>query len=194
MAALVVAMSSNGAGIIATGTQASPASQYLSVISAGDIASGVLDTGNPVKIGGLYNSTNPTSVTSGQRVNAWFDKSGKQIVNSALRSLKGITLTAISCSATETNITPSSTGGNFIDLYGLVIANQSSANVQTVTIKDSSGGTARSIFQVPANETRGFMGPVDAAWVQSASSQAWTATASNSSGALQITTLYVTNL
>lgn len=160
----------------------------------GDVANAVVDSGNPIKIGGIYNSTNPTSVTSGQRVNAWFDKSGKQIVNSALRALKGVQLTAISCSATETNITPSSSGGNFIDIYGLVLSNLSTTSAQQVTIKDSSGGTSRMIFEVPALDTRGFMVPVDGAMVQSGTSQAWTATLGGSSGPFQITALYVTNI
>lgn len=196
MAGLVTVLSPNSAGIINTGTQAAPSSSYLSVISAGDIAAATADStgSNPVKIGGIYNSTNPTSVSSGQRVMAWFDKSGKMIVNSALRSLKGVQLTAISCSATETNITPSSTGGNFIDIYGLVLSNLSTTSVQQVTIKDSSGGTSRLIFEVPLSDTRGFMVPVDAAVPQATSSQSWTATLSNSSGPFQITALYVTNV
>jgi len=160
----------------------------------GDVANAATDSGNPLKIGGIYNSTNPTSVTSGQRVNAWFDKSGKLIVNSALRALKGVTLTSVSSTTTETNITPSSTGGNFLDIYGLILANLSSANPQQVTIKDSSGGTSRMLFYVPASDTRGFMVPVDAAVPQSGSSQAWTATLSNSSGGFQVTALYVTNI
>jgi hypothetical protein len=160
----------------------------------GDVANAATDSGNPLKIGGIYNSTNPTSVTSGQRVQAWFDKSGKQVVIPAIRTLLGVQLTAISCSTTETNITPSSTGGNFVDIYGLVLANLSSANYQQVTIKDSSGGTSRMIFEVPAFDTRGFMVPVGSAVPQAASSQAWTATLSNSSGPFQVTALYVTNI
>lgn len=160
----------------------------------GDVANAATDSGNPVKVGGIYNSTNPTAVTSGQRVNAWFDKAGRQITVSTLRALKGVQLTAISCSATETNITPSSTGGNFIDIYGLVLSNLSTTSAQQVTIKDSSGGTSRMIFEVPTLDTRGFMLPTEAAVPQAASSQAWTATLGNSSGPFQISTFYVTNI
>lgn len=160
----------------------------------GDVANAATDSGNPVKIGGIYNSTNPTAVSSGQRVQAWFDKSGKQVVVGALRSLMGVTLTSISSTTSETNITPSSTGGNFIDIYGLVLANLSSANYQQVIIKDANGGTQRLQFMVPAWDTRGFMVPVNSAIPQSASSQAWTATLSNSSGGFQVTALYVTNI
>jgi len=195
MAALVVAMSSNGAGIIGTGTPTTPSSQYISAIVVGDLLQGAANStaSNPIAIGGVYQSSNPTASTSGSRTQLWTDKVGRPIVVSALRTLKGVQLTAISSTTTETNITPASSGGLFLDLYGLVLANQSSVNTQTVTIKDSSGGTTRSIFQVPANDTRGFMLPVDAAIPQAASSQAWTATLSNSSGALQVTAIYVSN-
>lgn len=195
MAALVVAISSNGAGVIATGTPTLPSSQYLSVVAVGDLGVGGANSSasNPIAMGGIYNSSFPTSVSSGQRVQQWFDKSGKTIVNSALRTLKGVQTTAISCSVTETNITPASSGGLFLDIYGLILANQSSANTQTVTVKDSSGGTVRAVLQVPANDTRGFMLTADSAMVQAASSQAWTATLSNSSGPFQVTTFYVTN-
>lgn len=196
MSALVVAMSSNGAGIIGTGTPSAPSSQYISAVVVGDLLTGGANSSasNPVAVGGVYNSTNPTSVTSGQRVQAWFDKSGRQITIGSLRSLKGVQLTALSSSTTETNITPSSTGGNFIDIYGLILANLSSANTQQVTIKDSSGGTSRMVLEVPFGDTRGFMVTVDSAVPQSGSSQAWTATLSNSSGGFQVTTLYVTNV
>jgi hypothetical protein len=196
MASLVVALSSNGAGIIATGTPTTPSSQYISAVVVGDLLTGAANSSasNPVAIGGIYNSTNPTSVTSGQRVQAWMDKSGKQIAVGALRALKGTQSTIISCATTETNITATSSGGNLIDIYGLMVANGSTGQVQTVTIKDSSGGTVRGTVIVPSLDTRGFMLAVDSAWVQSASSQAWTATLSNSSGVVSITTMYVTNV
>lgn len=159
----------------------------------GDVANAATDSGNPQKIGGVYSSSNPTAVTSGQRVNAWFDKVGRQITVASLRTLKGVTVTAISCTTTETNITPASSGGLFLDLYGLVLSNLSTTSAQQVTIKDSSGGTTRMVFEVPLQDTRGFMLPVDAAVPQAASSQAWTATLGNSSGPFQITSLYVSN-
>lgn len=46
----------------------------------GNVASGVADAGSPIKIGGLAEATTPSAVTDGQRVNAWFDLSGRQVV------------------------------------------------------------------------------------------------------------------
>lgn len=45
----------------------------------GDAASGAADAGNPVKIGGRYNTTKPT-LTDGQRGDAQLDSRGKQLV------------------------------------------------------------------------------------------------------------------
>jgi hypothetical protein len=50
------------------------------LIVGGDVASGSSDSGNPVKIGGVAKSSEQTAVTTGQRVNAFFDLTGKQIV------------------------------------------------------------------------------------------------------------------
>ena len=47
------------------------------VKASGDQVAGVTDGGFPVKIGGLANSTPPTAVTDGQRVNAWYDLNGR---------------------------------------------------------------------------------------------------------------------
>ena len=45
----------------------------------GNIASGAADSGNPVKVGGVYNSTQPT-VTTGQRVDEQSDERGNKKV------------------------------------------------------------------------------------------------------------------
>jgi hypothetical protein len=142
-----------------------------------------------VNSGTITLSSNPTVIVSS---NVTITPSSVFIVNSVLRSLKGVQLTAISCSTAETNITPAGSAGIFTDLYGLVLSNQSTGNTQVVTIKDSSGGTARTVFTVPPNDTRGFMLPGDAGIPQSGSSQSWTATLSNSSGAFNVTALYIT--
>lgn len=46
----------------------------------GDIAHDAADSGNPVKIGGKALTADPTAVATGDRVNALFDKLGKQVV------------------------------------------------------------------------------------------------------------------
>lgn len=48
-------------------------------VPAGNVASGASDSGNPVKVGGVYNSTPPT-LTTGQRGNMQLDVNGNQQV------------------------------------------------------------------------------------------------------------------
>ena len=51
----------------------------------GNVASGSADAGNPVKVGGKYNSTPPT-FTDGQRGDLQLDSAGNLKVNIATRS------------------------------------------------------------------------------------------------------------
>lgn len=185
-------LASDSPGIIATGSQASPSASYLSTVAAGDIASAASDSGNPVKVGGVGKTANPTAVTDGQRVNAIFDKLGKQIVVGAIRDLKGMQATTITSSTTETTIV-TAVASTFLDLYGLVITN-TSATVTKVTIKDSTAGTTRAVFEIPATETRGFMVPVDSALPQATVNTAWTATCGTSVASVEIAAYYVKNI
>jgi len=158
----------------------------------GDTASGATDAGNPVKVGGLAKTTNPTAVTDGQRVNALFDKVGKQVCVGAVRQLKGVQTTTIT-TTTETTIVTAGAAGVFQDLYGLTIAN-TSATAVNVAIKDATAGTTRITLQIPAGDTRGFMLPVDSAIPQAAAAANWTATVSAAVSSIFITALYVSNL
>lgn len=190
--ALVTVLRPDSAGIIATGSQASPSAAYLSAVVAGDIAAAAADSGNPAKIGGVGHTANPTAVTDGQRVNAIFDKLGKQIVVGAIRDLKGMQSTTITSSTAETTIV-TAVASTFLDLFGLVITN-TSATVCKVTIKDSTAGTTRAVYEIPATETRGFMLPVDSALPQAAVNTAWTATCGTSVAGIEIAAYYVKNI
>jgi hypothetical protein len=168
------------------------AMEYVVGAVAGDFANGVTDGGYPQKIGGVGKTANPTAVTDGQRVNAIFDKLGKQIVVGAIRNLKGVQQTAIS-TATETTIVTAGAAGVFNDVYSILITN-TSATAASVTIKDSTAGTTRMVIAAPAGDTRGFSLPVDSAMVQATAANNWTATSSGAVSSLQITALYVQNL
>ena len=50
------------------------------VAAAGDIAHDAADSGNPVKVGGVADTTEPTAVADGDRVNFLSDLNGKQVV------------------------------------------------------------------------------------------------------------------
>lgn len=50
------------------------------VVATGNVASGVTDAGNPIKVGGFASNTAPTAVTVGQRANAWYTLNGGTVV------------------------------------------------------------------------------------------------------------------
>lgn len=181
-------LASDSPGIIATGSQASPSTAYLSSVVAGDIAAAASDSGNPVKIGGAANSAVPTKVTAGQRANAWIGLRGEQVAVGNTRENKGVTHTTITSSTAETTII-AAVASTFLDLYGLILAN-TGATTTSVTIKDSTAGTTRAIIEVPTLETRGFMLPVDSAIPQATVNNNWTATCGSSTASLEVTALW----
>lgn len=158
----------------------------------GEIAHDAVDSGNPQKIGGQARTTNPTAVADADRVNAIFDKLGKQVVVGAIRELKGIQQTNINASTSETTIV-TAVASTYLDLYGLVITNNSSTTTK-VTIKDATAGTTRFVFEVAGTLTVGFTLPVDSAVPQASTNNNWTATCGTSVNSVDITAMYVKNL
>ena len=158
---------------------------------AGDVANGSSDSGNPLKVGGIGHTANPTAVTDGQRVAATFDKLGKQVCVGSIRDMKINQVTTITSSTSETTIV-TAVASTFLDLYGLIISNKS-ATATLVTIKDSTSGTTQAIIYVPAGDTRGFMLPESAALKQTTVNNNWTATCGTSVDSVYITALCVKN-
>lgn len=189
---LTVTLAAASPGVIATGTQASPSSSYISAVTAGDIAHDAVDSGNPAKIGGMARTTNPAAVADADRVNAIFDKLGKQVVVGSVRDLKGNQLTTITSSTSETTVV-TAVASTFLDVYGCIIENTSASSCK-VTFKDSTAGTTQFEFTVPAGDTRGFMLPESAAFKQTTVNNNWTATCGTSLASIVITMLYVKNI
>jgi len=159
---------------------------------SGDVESDAADAGEPVKIGGIAKTANITAVANNDRVNATFDKLGKQVTVGSLRDLKANQVTTITSSTTETTIV-ASVSSVFVDLYGIIITN-TSATAVNVAIKDATAGTTRFNIAVPAGDTRGFMLPEGGAVKQTAVTSNWTATCSASVASVIITALTVQNL
>lgn len=120
------------------------------------------------------------------------DLKGRVMVGSAPRTLKANQVTTITTSTAETTIA-TQVASTFLDLYGIIVTN-TSATALNVAIKDSTGGTTRFTIAVPANETRGFMLPIDAAIKQATVNNNWTATVSASVTSVIITALTVANV
>lgn len=158
----------------------------------GNVQDGASDSGNPVKIGGVAKTTLPTAKNTGERVNALFSKTGKQVTVGALREQLGKQATTITASTAETTIvTADSTF--LLDVYGLMLTN-TSATTTKVTIRDATGAGTPFVIEVPTLDTRGFMLSVDSAIPQTAANNNWTATCGTSVSSLEVVALYAKNL
>lgn len=82
----------DGAGAATVGTAASPSSSVSTV--QGTAASGATATGNPIGIGGVYNSTPPT-FTTGQRGDLQIGTRGSLSVQQALPNSAGLVTTQV---------------------------------------------------------------------------------------------------
>ena len=63
--------------------------RILSVVE-GNVANDAVDSGNPVKIGGVASSAALPAVAAGDRVNAWFDLEGRLVVSARVADQSGL--------------------------------------------------------------------------------------------------------
>lgn len=160
--------------------------------TAGDVAHDGADSGNPIKIGGVSRQTNPAAVADGDRVNAFCDDVGRQIVVlNQVRDLMAVQQTTITASTSETTIVTAAGSGVFADLTQLTITN-SSATALIVTLKDSTAGTTRGIYALAANGgiTISFPTPL----AQASSNNNWTLTCGTSVSSIYVVAQYVKNV
>lgn len=157
----------------------------------GTRAAASTDGDNPVKIGGVGRTTNPTAVSDGQRVDASYDKLGRQvIVPQQVRDLtthNQITLTSTS----ETTLL-AAVSSTFLDLSLLTFSNTSATAVR-VDIRDDIGGTVRLSFYLAANGGGAVISfPVP--MIQATVNKNWTAQLSAAVTDVRITALAVKNI
>lgn len=130
-------------------------------VVGGNVASGATDSGNPAKIGGVYNSTLPT-FTTGQRGDAQLDSKGALVV-----TLKAYGSSNPMQSLTPSNglTLPSNVIGitNFSEIY-----NGTTADLQTSIVGALANGTGTTAVAVaPTNSTNAAITPVVSASVGS---------------------------
>ncbi len=127
-------------------------------MTGGGIAHDSADSGNPHKIGGKAVSTAPTDVTANDRVDAWFDLKGRQVVVNK------------SGTSAVTQVTSANTTGTLLASnsarVGATIQNDSTqvlylklgatASTTSYTCKMASG----SYYEVPF----GYTGIIDGIW------------------------------
>jgi hypothetical protein len=122
-------------------------------------------------------------------------QAGGSIGNTAFpitaRANKGDAALTITSSTAETTLI-AATAGVKHDLYGLIIANIS-ATACEVDFRDTTGGAVRFSFEIPPNETRGFMLASSDGYDQVTANTNWTAQCVTSVASIKISALYVNN-
>lgn len=173
----------------ALGTAGTPSADVITIQGATSMTAVKVDgSGVTQPVSGTVSIT---ALTDGSQKTQVVDSAGGVSTVGSVRANKGNQLTTITTSTAETTIVTANATKK-LDLYGLVISNTSGA-ATNVTIKDSTGGSTRFIFAVPAGDTRGFMIPASDAHPQNAANNNWTATSSASVSSVNITALYVAN-
>lgn len=124
---------------------------------------------NPVKVGGVARTANPTAVGNGDRVSASYDDVGR-VLNRPVQ-VRDLMQTAYVEAASEgEKVLLVGVASTFHDLVYVMGANSSDAAI-TIDIRQSTGGTVQMTLEIPANGTAGVSIPVpipqdhaDASW------------------------------
>jgi hypothetical protein len=169
------------------------ASDQSAVPVGGDTAHAATDAGNPVKIGGVGRTTNPTAVTDGQRVNGFFDKVGRIVsVPHAPRARVVTQVTTINATTAETTILAAGGAGVFRDLVSVVFSNTSGAAI-LVSFRDSTGGTVRFHVETTASFGATEVYTFGVPFPQNTANNTWTAQCNFSATDIRITMIAVEN-
>jgi hypothetical protein len=161
--------------------------------AVGNVASGVADSGNPVKTGGIAATALPTAVANAQRVSQMLDKFGREVVVLGTpRDLRGTQTTTISASTTETTIVTAGGAGIFRDPVMILVANTATGTNTRIDFRDATAGTVRFSMQCPANQTTGFNIPGESI-PQTTAANNWTAQCGTSTTDIRIYVLYENN-
>ena len=138
---------------------------------SGDIAADAVDSGNPLKVGSVARTTNPTAVTDADRVSASFDDVGRQLTTPY--QVRDLVATALAETATLAEVTLLAGGGAgvFHDLIELTCANQSGVAV-TLSIRSETGAGIVKTLVLPATATQTFQFNIPVP--QNTAAAAWT--------------------
>ncbi len=160
-------------------------------VDAGDVAHDAADSGNPVKVGGVARSSQPTKVASGDRVNAYFDLVGRIVTTPYVpRELVGRQVTTLTNTTSETTIITAGGANVFNDITHLAITNKSATGT-VATLKDGTGGTTAGIFYIPAGS--GMISNYTVPLPQASANANWTLTLGTSVDSVYVTTAFAKN-
>jgi hypothetical protein len=168
------------------------ASGQLSVKDAADGTTSATAPTTAIEVGGIAATSNPTAVANGQLVGLMTDKVGRLVVASGQpRVLVQTQTTAVASSASETTIVTAGAAGVFNDIVGFQITNQT-ATACTITIKDSTAGTTRKVYDLAASG--GIVVPFNPPLPQSGAAANWTGTCSSAAVTIHYNVDYIQNI
>jgi hypothetical protein len=139
----------------------------------GNVAHDAADSGNPVKIGGVARTANPTAVAASDRVDIFCDDLGKQVVYPVAPRDRLVAAARVSLtSTTETTLIAAGGAGVFRDLVMLILSSEAATEVR-VDVRDVTAGTV--MFSVDlAPDGGGAVLPFRVPWPQATANSAWT--------------------
>jgi hypothetical protein len=157
----------------------------------GNIAHDGVDSGDPVKIGGVARTANPTAVADADRVNASYDDLGRQVMTPyQVRDLVSSAYLVLA-TGTETTLL-AAVAGVFLDCVQVVCANTSDAVVD-VDFRSVSAGNVEFSVTVPPDATSGFIPTVP--WPQGNTGNNWTVDMADVTGTtVNISALFIRNV
>jgi hypothetical protein len=185
------------ANLFIAGTIASAAASGIQKVgivgnagAAVDAVQGATPPANAVQVSGIAATALPAAATATDTVVPMLDKFGRLVViPQTVRDLVGVQTTQIASSSAETTIV-TQLSGVFCDITGLQITNQTNTPV-TVTIKDSTGGTTRKVYDLAAYG--GIVVHFSPPLAQATVNNNWTATLSVNTVTVDVNVDYVKN-
>lgn len=167
----------------------SSASDSVAAVATGAAAHDAAVSGNPVRIGGYAMNTSVTKVANGDTANLITDLQGALVVMPVRPREFVRTQTTAITNTTETTVVTAGGAGVYNDIVGLIITNNS--DVQSLaTLKDSTAGTTRMVFLVPARGGVVFC-PCTPLAQQAAANNNWTITMGTTATATNVSVMYV---
>jgi hypothetical protein len=157
----------------------------------GTVAHDGADSGNPVKVGGVARTTNPTAVAAGDRVDLFADDLGRSVVY-PIAPRDGIVVgSRISLTSTTETTLVAATASTFHDLVMLILSNESATEVR-VDFRDTTAGTV--LFSIDlAGDGGGAVIPFRVPWPQATVNTNWTAQCSSAVSTVYVSALCVNN-
>ena len=141
----------------------------VSTVTVGNVAHDEVDSGNPIKIGGISRTANPTKVAALDRVDAFMDVVGRQVITPIqIREL--ITTAYVAITNNSETVLIAGIAGTFLDLVSVTTTVNTTAvnNLTRLDLRSGTAGTVIATIEAPGTFTPPI--PIPQAEV----AQAWT--------------------